>query len=478
MPANSSTPARALTKKLHIKTYGCQMNAYDSARMTELLAPLGYVPTADAAEADMIVLNTCHIREKAAEKVYSDLGRMNVLKRDRAAQGRRTILAVGGCVAQAEGEEMRRRAPFVDMVFGPQSYHRLPEMIAALERDARPALATEFPAESKFDHLPGARALAAGADEALGAGFVAVQEGCDKFCTFCVVPYTRGAEYSRPAAQVLAEVRSLAAQGAREITLLGQNVNNYRGAGSDAGSDGSPWPLSRLIGAVAEIDGVERIRYVTSYPADMSDDLIAAHRDVPALMPFLHLPVQSGSDRVLAAMNRRHTADDYRRLVDRLRAQRADLALATDFIVGFPGETEDEFAATLALVDEIGFAQAYSFMYSPRPGTPAAALPGQLAEDIKIERLARLQDRINARQIAFNRACAGRTMPVLFEREGKHAGQLIGRSPYMQSVYVQAPRAWMGRIAEVRIEAGYANSLSAILAGAGVDPADARAACA
>ena len=465
MPANRSTPARALTKKLHIKTYGCQMNAYDSARMAELLAPLGYAETADASQADMIVLNTCHIREKAAEKVYSDLGRMNVLKRARAALGRRVILAVGGCVAQAEGEEMRRRAPFVDMVFGPQSYHRLPEMIAALDgADPRPILATEFPAESKFDRLPEARVLAAGglagADEARGAGFVAVQEGCDKFCTFCVVPYTRGAEYSRPVAPVLAEVRSLAAQGAREITLLGQNVNNYRGAGSD----GSPWSLARLIGAVADIAGIERIRYVTSYPADMNDDLIAAHRDVPALMPFLHLPVQSGSDRVLAAMNRRHTADDYRRLIDRLRAARPDLALASDFIVGFPGETDAEFAATLALVDEIGFAQAYSFMYSPRPGTPAADLPGQLADEIKIERLARLQDRINVHQLAFNRACAGRVMPVLFEREGKHAGQLIGRGPHMQSVYADAPREWVGRIVDVRIEAGYANSLAGVLA--------------
>ncbi len=451
------------------------MNAYDSARMAELLAPLGYAETADAAKADLIVLNTCHIREKAAEKVYSDLGRMNVLKRARAAEGRRVILAVGGCVAQAEGEEMLRRAPFVDMVFGPQSYHRLPEMIADLDRaNPRAVLATEFPAQSKFDHLPETRALdsgAAGLNESLGAGFVAVQEGCDKFCAFCVVPYTRGAEYSRPVARVLAEARSLAAQGVREITLLGQNVNNYRGAGSDKNSDGGSWTLARLIGAVAGIAGVERIRYVTSYPADMRDDLIAAHRDVPALMPFLHLPVQSGSDRVLAAMNRRHTADDYRRLVDRLRDARPDLALASDFIVGFPGETDAEFAATLALVDDVGFAQAYSFVYSPRPGTPAAALPDQLADAIKIERLARLQDRINAHQLAFNRAGAGRIMPVLFEREGKHPGQLIGRSPYMQSVHAAAPRQWMGRIAEVRIEAGYANSLAGVLA----DTADAEA---
>lgn len=452
------------------------MNVYDSARMAELLAPLGYALTEDAAQADMIVLNTCHIREKAAEKVYSDLGRINILKRAREDGGGRLILAVAGCVAQAEGEEMRRRAPFVDMVFGPQSYHRLPEMVARVNRAAGTILETEFPAESKFDHLPETRVLDVGARD--GAGFVAVQEGCDKFCTFCVVPYTRGAEYSRPAAQVLAEVRALARQGAREITLLGQNVNNYRGAGSDTSSDEEPWTLARLIGAVAEIGGVERIRYVTSYPADMNDDLIAAHRDVSTLMPFLHLPVQSGSDRVLAAMNRRHAADDYRRLVDRLRAARADLALATDFIVGFPGESDADFAATLALVGDVGFAQAYSFMYSPRPGTPAALLPDPVPDDVKAARLAALQDALNAQQIAFNKSCEGRVMPVLFDREGKRPGQLIGRSPYMQSVYAQAPDSLRGGIADVRIEAGYANSLAGSLAGRLAGATDAKAACA
>ena len=428
------------------------MNAYDSARMAELLAPLGYGLTEDAASADLVILNTCHIREKAAEKIYSDLGRLNAVKRARAARGQPMTLAVGGCVAQAEGDEMRRRAPFVDMIFGPQSYHRLPELVARAARSAGTVLATDFPAESKFDHLPEARIPGTGA----AAGFVAVQEGCDKFCTFCVVPYTRGAEHSRAANQVLAEVRSLAAQGVREITLLGQNVNNYRGEGPD----GKTWTLARLIRGVAGIAGVARIRYVTSYPADMTGELIAAHGEIPALMPFLHLPAQSGSDRVLAAMNRRHGADDYRRLVDRLRAVRPDLALASDFIVGFPGESDAEFEQTLALVREVGFAHAYSFKYSARPGTPAAAMPGQVPEAVKSERLAALQELINAERRSFNERCAGRTLPVLFEREGKRKGQLVGRSPYMQAVHALAPKSLMGLIAEVRIVAGYAYSLA------------------
>ncbi|MBM3581667.1 MAG: tRNA (N6-isopentenyl adenosine(37)-C2)-methylthiotransferase MiaB [Alphaproteobacteria bacterium] len=441
-----------MTRKLHIKTYGCQMNVYDSARMAELLVPLGYGPTEDAADADFVILNTCHIREKAAEKVYSDLGRLNEIKRARAAEGKRLTLAVAGCVAQAEGDEIRARAPYVDLIFGPQTYHRLPELVARAARASGTVLETDFPAESKFDYLPDTRAPGTGA----AAGFVAVQEGCDKFCTFCVVPYTRGAEYSRPARQVLAEVRSLASQGTREITLLGQNVNNYQGEGPD----GKIWTLARLIRDVADIPGVARVRYVTSYPADMSDELIAAHRDVPALMPYLHLPVQSGSDRVLAAMNRHHGADDFRRLVDRLRDARPDLALASDFIVGFPGESDADFAATLALVRDVGFAQAYSFKYSARPGTPASALPGQVAETVKAERLAVLQDLLDYQQRAFNERCAGRTLPVLFEREGKHAGQLVGRSPYMQAVHALAPKSLLGAIAEIRIVAGHANSLA------------------
>ena len=429
------------------------MNAYDSARMAELLAPLGYGLTEDPAEADLVILNTCHIREKAAEKIYSDLGRLNALKRARWARGQRMTLAVGGCVAQAEGDEMRARAPFVDMIFGPQSYHRLPEMIAKLARGAGTVLETDFPADSKFDRLPEARARPGTGTR---AGFVVVQEGCDKFCTFCVVPYTRGAEHSRAAGQVMAEVRSLASQGVREITLLGQNVNNYRAEGPD----GKTWTLARLIRAIAGIEGVARIRYVTSYPADMTDDLIAAHGEIPALMPFLHLPVQSGSDRMLAAMNRRHDSGDYRRLVDRLRAARPDLALASDFIVGFPGESDADFEATRALVRDVGFAQAYSFKYSARPGTPAAALPGQVPEAVKAERLAALQQLIDAQQRAFNERCAGQTLPVLFEREGKRPGQLVGRSPYMQAVYALAPKSLLGLIAEVRIMAGYDNSLA------------------
>ncbi len=436
------------------------MNAYDSARMAELLVPLGYGSTEDAAEADLVILNTCHIREKAAEKIYSDLGRLNALKRERAGRGKPMTLAVGGCVAQAEGDEMRRRAPFVDMIFGPQSYHRLPEMIARCARSQGTVLETDFPVESKFDALPESRARP---EAGAAAGFVAVQEGCDKFCTFCVVPYTRGAEYSRAAAQVLAEVRSLAAQGVREITYLGQNVNNYRGRGPD----GQSWTLARLIRATAEIEGVARIRYVTSYPADMTDDLIAAHGEIPALMPFLHLPVQSGSDRMLAAMNRRHGSGDYRRLVDRLRAARPDLALASDFIVGFPGESDADFEATRTLVRDIGFASAYSFKYSARPGTPAAALPDQIPEAVKSERLAVLRAAIEVQQRAFNERCAGRALPVLFEREGKREGQLVGRSPYMQAVYALAPKALLGSVAEVRIKAGYANSLAAEFLGLG-----------
>jgi len=428
------------------------MNVYDSARMAELLVPLGYGPTEDAADADFVILNTCHIREKAAEKVYSDLGRLNEIKRARAAEGKRLTLAVAGCVAQAEGDEIRARAPYVDLIFGPQTYHRLPELVARAARASGTVLETDFPAESKFDYLPDTRAPGTGA----AAGFVAVQEGCDKFCTFCVVPYTRGAEYSRPARQVLAEVRSLASQGTRGFTPLGQNVNNYQGEGPD----GKIWTLARLIRDVADIPGVARVRYVTSYPADMSDELIAAHRDVPALMPYLHLPVQSGSDRVLAAMNRHHGADDFRRLVDRLRDARPDLALASDFIVGFPGESDADFAATLALVRDVGFAQAYSFKYSARPGTPASALPGQVAETVKAERLAVLQDLLDYQQRAFNERCAGRTLPVLFEREGKHAGQLVGRSPYMQAVHALAPKSLLGAIAEIRIVAGHANSLA------------------
>jgi len=436
-----------VAKKLYIKTWGCQMNVYDSARMADVLAPLGYRPTTVPDDADMVILNTCHIREKATDKVFSELGRLRGLKRDGA---RDVIVAVAGCVAQAEGEEILRRAPYVDMVFGPQTYHTLPEMVARAERESGGVLNTEFPAVSKFDFLP---SETAGRDI---SAFLSVQEGCDKFCTFCVVPYTRGAEFSRPAPQIIEEARRLVAAGAREITLLGQNVNAFHGEGQD----GKIWGLGRLARALAEIDGLERIRYTTSHPRDMDDELIAAHGSIPQLMPFLHLPVQSGSDRVLAAMNRRHRADDYRAVVDRLRDARPDLALSSDFIVGFPGEGDRDFADTLRLVTEIGYAQAYSFKYSARPGTPAANLEDQVPDAVKAERLAALQQLLNAQQIAFNQAAVGRTVPVLLDRRGRQDGQLLGRSPHMQSVHINATDALFGRVADVMIEAAHANSLA------------------
>jgi tRNA-2-methylthio-N6-dimethylallyladenosine synthase len=444
-------------KKLFIKTYGCQMNVYDSVRMADVLAPLGYVAASEPDGADMIILNTCHIREKAAEKVFSELGRLKPVKARKSRDGGRMILAVAGCVAQAEGAEILARAPHVDVVLGPQTYHRLPEMVARVARAEGAVLDTDFPAEAKFDFLPEpgpARAVSA---------FLSIQEGCDKFCTFCVVPYTRGAEFSRPAASVLAEARLLVAHGAREITLLGQNVNAYHGAAPDHGN----WGLARLIRALAEIAGLERIRYTTSHPRDVDDALVAAHRDVPQLMPFLHLPVQSGSDRVLAAMNRRHRADDYRRTVERLRAARPDLALSSDFIVGFPGEDEDDFAATLALVAEIGFAQAFSFKYSRRPGTPAAAMAGQIPDAEKTRRLAALQTLLSDQQRRFNAGMVGRVVPVLFDKRGRHDGQLAGRSPWLQPVHARAGTDLVGRIADVAILGAEPNSLAGALAGGG-----------
>ena len=437
-------------RRLYIRTYGCQMNVYDSARMADVLAPLGYAQTEAADDADMILLNTCHIREKAAEKLFSDLGRLRVLKNDKAKDGDQLVIGVAGCVAQAEGEEILARAPFVDLVLGPQTYHRLPEMIAKLARGNGPVLDTEFPPEPKFDYLPESTA-----PQAVSA-FLSVQEGCDKFCTFCVVPYTRGAEFSRPAAAVIAEAVRLVAAGAREITLLGQNVNAYHGDGTD----GAVWGLGRLIEALAELPRLERLRYTTSHPRDMSDELIAAHREVEKLMPFLHLPVQSGSDTMLEAMNRGHAIDDYRRIIDRLRAARPDIALSSDFIIGFPGESDEDFAATLALVREVGFAQAFSFKYSKRPGTPGAAMRGQIAEDVKSERLQILQELIEEQQRRFNGSCAGRVLPVLFEKPGRHPGQLVGRSPYLQWVHAQAPSRCQGSVLPVRIAAIGPNSLA------------------
>jgi len=455
-----------MTKRLFIKTYGCQMNVYDSNRMVELMAPLGYASTDTPDGADLVILNTCHIREKAAEKVFSELGGLRRLKQARQRAGGEMLIAVAGCVAQAEGTEILERAPFVDMVFGPQAYHRLPDMVArATHRAGEQVLDTSFPAEPKFDHLPQASG-AAGV-----TAFLTVQEGCDKFCTFCVVPYTRGAEYSRPAADVIAEAGRLAGSGAREITLLGQNVNAYHGAGLD----GREWGLGRLIRALAEIPGLDRLRYTTSHPRDVDAELIAAHRDVPQLMPFLHLPVQSGSDRVLAAMNRRHTAGEYRRIVDRLRDARPDLALSSDFIVGYPGETEEDFAATLALIREVEFAQAFSFKYSPRPGTPAAGEDDQLRDSVKAARLAELQALLQEQQRAFNRACVGRTMPVLFEKPGRHDGQLVGRSPYLQSVHADTPDHRIGEIIDVTITAAQPNSLAGSLVNPLLAPGEAAA---
>jgi len=440
-----------LSKTLHIKTYGCQMNVYDSQRIADVLAPHGYVVADHPEVADLVVLNTCHIREKAAEKVYSELGRLRQLgeRRERAG-GAPLQVAVAGCVAQAEGDAMAKRAPHVDIVVGPQSYHRLPELLARRARQRATVVDTDFPVESKFDHLPEASAPQG------ATAFLTVQEGCDKFCTFCVVPYTRGAEESRPVADVLAEARGLVDRGVREVTLLGQNVNAYHGEAPD----GREWGLARLIRELAQITGLERIRYTTSHPADMDHDLIRAHGEVPALMPFLHLPVQAGSDRVLAGMNRRGGADDYRRLVDRLRAARPDLALSSDFIVGFPGEREDDFAATLALVDDVFFAQAFSFKYSPRPGTPATIMRQHVAEAVKADRLERLQARLDDQQRAFNRRLIGHTVDVLFERPGRKPGQMVGRSPYLQAVHVDGGPELAGRCLPVVITAALEHSLA------------------
>jgi len=436
-------------KKLFVKTYGCQMNVYDSARMADLLTPLGY-EIADAAEdADMVILNTCHVREKAAEKVYSELGRLKRLKDEKSGM----LIAVAGCVAQAEGEEIIARQPAVDMVVGPQSYHRLPEMIARVTREKGHALETDFPADEKFDALPEENATSG------PAAFLTVQEGCDKFCTFCVVPYTRGNEYSRPVSQIEAEARRLVAKGVREITLLGQNVNAYRGADAN----GNPATLARLVERLARIEGLDRLRYTTSHPRDMGEDLIAAHRDIAALMPFLHLPVQSGSDRILKTMNRQHTAAEYLRLIDRIRDARPDIALSSDFIVGFPGETDKDFEDTMALIRTVTFTQAFSFKYSPRPGTPASAAKVQVPEDVKDARLQALQALLREQMDGFNASCEGRTFPVLFEKLGRQPGQAIGRSPYLQAVHADDAAHLIGKIADVRIEKAMTNSLRGTL---------------
>ncbi len=441
------------TKKVYVKTFGCQMNVYDSERMVESLVPVGYEETFEMASADLIVLNTCHIREKAAEKVYSELGRVRQVRCDRRNAGHKTTVAVAGCVAQAEGKEILDRAPVVDIVVGPQSYHMLPELVFDAEREGRKIIKVDFPEQDKFTKLPqrvGPRVTSA---------FLTVQEGCDKFCTFCVVPYTRGMEFSRPVAQLEAEARALVARGVREITLLGQNVNAYHG---DA-PDGSESTLAKLINHLSEIDGIDRLRYTTSHPRDMSDDLIAAHRDNPSLMPYLHLPFQAGSDRILAAMNRKHTADEYLRLIDKIRDARPDIALSTDIIVGFPGETVEEFDQTLKVVEKVGFAQAYSFKYSARPGTPAATLEDHLSESEKTARLHTLQALLEDQQRAFNDSCVGKIIPVLFEKNGRSEGQIVGRSPYLQPVHASADSRLLGEIHSVEIAAASKNSLSGVV---------------
>ncbi len=445
-------------KKVFIKTYGCQMNVYDSERMADALAAFGYAEAASPESADLILINTCHIREKAAEKVYSELGRLRGLKTAAARSGRSLVVGVTGCVAQAEGDEIVRRAPFVDLVVGPQSYQRLPEFLAGL-RPGRPVVATDFAVEEKFTTLESVGRRGASTSKRVAA-FLTVQEGCDKFCTFCVVPYTRGAEVSRPVDAIVAEAARLAREGVRELTLLGQNVNAWHGEGPDGGT----WGLGRLLFRLAEIPGIDRLRYTTSHPRDMDDELIAAHRDLDALMPYLHLPVQSGSDRVLAAMNRRHTRATYLRLIERIRAARPDIALAGDFIVGFPGESDADFAETLSIVDEVGYAAAFSFKYSPRPGTPAAGAEGQVPEPVKSERLHHLQALIDQRQATFMHSRVGGLAEVLFERPGRHPGQIVGRSPWLLPVQVEADAALIGTIARVVIDGAAPNSLFGSLA--------------
>ncbi|MBB1249289.1 MULTISPECIES: tRNA (N6-isopentenyl adenosine(37)-C2)-methylthiotransferase MiaB [unclassified Rhizobium] len=445
----------ANTRKVFVKTYGCQMNVYDSQRMTDALSEKGYEPTDTVEDADLVLLNTCHIREKASEKVYSELGRLQKMKRQRAKAGAPDLkVGVAGCVAQAEGAEIIRRAPVVDLVIGPTTYHRLPDVLDRVDNGQR-VIETEYAVEDKFEHLPDInkeKTLARGV-----SAFLTVQEGCDKFCTFCVVPYTRGSEVSRPLSQLLVEARRLVDAGVREITLLGQNVNAWHGEGPD----GKAWGLGDLLYHLAEIDGIARLRYTTSHPRDMDMRLIEAHRDLPKLMPYLHLPVQAGSDKILKAMNRRHKAEDYIRLVDQIRAVRPDLALSGDFITGFPGETDEDFEDTIRLVERVGYASAFSFKYSARPGTPGADLPDHVPEEVKAERLERLQKLLLAQQTAFQQSLVGQTMDVLMEKPGRFPGQMVGRSPWLLPVIVDANPAKIGDIISVRITKAGTNSLHA-----------------
>jgi len=445
-------------RKVHIKSYGCQMNVYDAQRMVDTLAPEGFVETASLDDADLVILNTCHIREKASEKVYSELGRLRVMKDDAARAGREMRIAVAGCVAQAEGSEIIRRERAVDIVVGPQSYHHLPQLLAKAKTDGR-AIETEFPVEDKFASLPDPKPAAIRARGI--SSFVTVQEGCDKFCTFCVVPYTRGMEVSRPVARIIDDVQRLADNGVREITLIGQNVNAFHGDGDD----GNPWSLGQLLHRLAGIPGIVRLRYSTSHPRDVDDALIEAHRDIPAVMPLVHLPVQSGSDRILEAMNRKHTAADYVRTIERFRKVREDIAFSSDFIVGFPGETEEDFSATLALVRQISYAGAYSFKYSPRPGTPAADMQETVTTTVMDERLARLQELIDSQQAAFNAAAIGKTVDVLFERAARNPGQIVGRTAYLQPAHVMASPDIIGQVLPVTIDSLERYSLIGAIAG-------------
>lgn len=434
-------------KKVFIKTYGCQMNVYDSERMVDVLSPIGYAAVETPENADLVILNTCHIREKAAEKVYSELGRIRQLKKKVNPEMK---VAVAGCVAQAEGSEIKRRAPVVDMVLGPQTYHKLPEMIAKVHRNSGEVLETDFDTLEKFDNLPESRQVKG------FSSFLTIQEGCDKFCTFCVVPYTRGAEVSRPVGQIINEARNLASQGVREITLIGQNVDAY----SIMGPNSKQWGLGELISHVALIGGIDRLRFTTSHPRDMDDDLISILGKEPKLMPYLHLPIQAGSDKVLKAMNRGHTYEEYKTLIVKIRKSRPDIALSGDFIVGFPGETESDFQQTMKCVEEIGYASSFSFKYSVRPGTPGASLPQQVSEDVKSDRLKRLQDLLYSQQLAFNESLVGRTLNVLIENVGREENQLFGRSPYLQGTHFNGPADLIGQIRPVLITKAGRNSLS------------------
>ncbi|MBR2299174.1 MAG: tRNA (N6-isopentenyl adenosine(37)-C2)-methylthiotransferase MiaB [Alphaproteobacteria bacterium] len=439
-----------MEEKYFIKTYGCQMNVYDSHRMAMMLEDMGYQKAQNQSEADLVLFNTCHIREKAAEKLFSDLGRALIIKNERAERGLKTIIGVAGCVVQAEDEQILKRAPYVDFAFGPLTYHRLPEILKQIKNKKESGVVdTDFPPESKFDFLPENKAEG-------GCSFLAIQEGCNNFCTYCVVPYTRGVEYSRPVEDVIKEAKKLIATGTLEINLLGQNVNSYHGEDQN----GKERNLAYLLNKMAELDGLKRLRYTTSYPADVDDDLIKCHHDIGILMPYLHLPVQSGSNKILKAMNRRHTRETYIEVVQKLKAANPKLEMSSDFIVGFPGETDEDFEETMDLVNKIQYIQAFSFKYSKRPGTPAATMENQVPEKIKKERLDILQTRLFELQDKFNQKCVGQVFDVLFEQNGRHKGQLIGRTPYMQNVHAVASSDMMGKIKQVKILSATTNSLT------------------